>query len=167
MFSGRDRAASVMTLGATSAGPYSLKDFLPGQPQPVQQTGTCNANFLDLDRVYFTSNMNGPAQIHVDNVLVKRSVIGDDVPPEAAITLDGDRVTSSGSVAFSVDFSEKVGASFNASQVTLTGSLSSNASFRIVGNDPYFTVIATRPTPHPADRPRSSGGCSSRGPGGG
>ncbi len=87
----------------------------------------------------------GPA---VSDVVQLDSEAGtiDTVRPTAAVSLDDATPTSLNVVHFNVRFSESVGASFDASTVTLTGNLTGTAT--VSGSDPNYTVAVTLATPN-------------------
>lgn len=69
----------------------------------------------------------------------------DGVAPTATITLDDPSPTGADAVRFSVDFSESVGSSFTAADVSLTGTLAGTPA--VSGADPNYTVTATLTDP--------------------
>jgi hypothetical protein len=69
----------------------------------------------------------------------------DGVEPTASILLDDPTPTGADAVNFSVDFSESVGASFTAADVTVAGELSGTPV--VSGSDPNYTVTVTLANP--------------------
>ncbi len=68
--------------------------------------------------------------------------------PTALISLDNPNPTNLNTVNFSVDFSESVGTSFTAADVSVTGSLSTSASAAVSGGPIQFTVAVTPSNPN-------------------
>ena len=71
------------------------------------------------------------------------AVTYDGTHPDAAIALDGASPTEADAVSFSVDFTESVAGSFDAADVTVTGSLAGLAGAAVSGIDPDYTVAVT------------------------
>ncbi len=71
--------------------------------------------------------------------------IVDNTPPTASIALDDSTPTNLNAVHFSEDFSEYVGASFTAADVTVTGTLAGTPV--VSGTDPDYTVTVTLDNP--------------------
>ena len=70
----------------------------------------------------------------------------DKTPPDATLTLDAASLTGADTVTFSVAFSESVGTSFDASDVTVTGTLSGTPA--VSGSDPNYTVSVALDDPN-------------------
>jgi len=70
-------------------------------------------------------------------------LVYDGTPPDAAIALDGPSPTEADAVSFSVDFTEGVAGTFDAADVTVTGSLAGLAGAFVSGTDPDYTVAVT------------------------
>lgn len=66
--------------------------------------------------------------------------IVDNTPPTVEIWRAGSSPTNADAVFYNVVFSERVGTSFTAEDVTVTGSLSQGATVGIIANDPNYTV---------------------------
>ena len=75
------------------------------------------------------------------------AVTYDGTPPDASIALDGASPTEADAVSFSVDFTEGVAGTFDAADVTVTGSLSGLAGALVSGTDPDYTVAVTLSDP--------------------
>jgi hypothetical protein len=75
------------------------------------------------------------------------TVTVDNVAPGATIALTDPNPTTANAVNFTVDFDEAVGSSFDATDVTVTGTLSFGATVGVSGTDPNYTVIVTPADP--------------------